>query len=267
MLRPQFTQLIFDEYVMQHRSLNLICAAGSGRTRFIDDLKTLGLGVVFEVLDMRRLRKNYDTFLRDLASPEREDDLEALLLRFGNRPGHKVLIVHRLEYLFKEGADKRYNFAFFNALNSFKNADRSSLLVLSAQKHTNYACYDENGELTSSPLELDLKALPPLLHNELKQELHRRVADMDLREMAARIQHEPRPYELLCFITNEIRDGRYDTRQSVGENYAVLLTHYHKLNRKPWSQRVEHFYKKYDPWMGLKSVITQLMTWYKDAKS
>ncbi len=69
--------------------------------------------------------------------------------------------------------------SFSNELNSFKNKENSSLIVLSLHNYRYAPFYKDNGKKTTSPLDIEVMEITPLLQKEIKDELKRRI-DIDL---------------------------------------------------------------------------------------
>ena len=89
-LRPNFTKNIHQHYIQKGKSLNIFGADGVGKSRFIEDLKSLiDSETNFVSLNMRELRTNYKKFTQklkeELGIEGEAETVEFVLAEFAKR--------------------------------------------------------------------------------------------------------------------------------------------------------------------------------------
>jgi len=244
-LRPQFTENIYKYYIQKGKSLNIFGAKGVGKSRFIEDLKSLiDYEINFVSLNMRELRTNYKRFtrkLKDELNIEGEaNTIELVLAEFAKKSGKKVLVIDHFEYLFEANHDRAFNFDFFDQLNSFKNSDSVSLLILSTHNYTHEQFY-KDGELTTSPLDISVEEITPLIQKEIEDELKREIdKDLNFELLATLIMGKEHPYDLMNFVAKEIKFSSYNSRDSLEKNFDRWEKKYSKINSE-WALRLKSY--------------------------
>ena len=233
-LRPAQTKSVVAKLPS---SLNLIGERGQGRHRFMEDLETCGLANTVLVLRIKlnAFLANYDAFLREIARqgniPATSADLVDLLRQCAVQQQQPVLFI--LEnpdelYADRPGMDQRFDIGFLQKLNALKNASFITLLLSS---------YTSVKELTfrgqSSPLWLEVVALNSLSHEEITQEITRRLPDLPdhLRGfIAEQLEFEPNHTHDLLKTLLDTLDGRGNpSRDFIGQELKALRLKYGRL--------------------------------------
>jgi energy-coupling factor transporter ATP-binding protein EcfA2 len=266
-LRPNFTKNIHQHYIKKGKSLNIFGARGVGKSRFIEDLELLvDRDTHFITLNMRELRTNYKRFvkrLKDKLGIEGDfDTIELVLAQFAKKEGYKVLIIDHFEYLFESNHDKAFNFDFFDQLNSFKNSEDVSLVILSLHNYKHEHFY-KDGELTTSPLDISVEEITPLLQKEIEDELKRKIEeDLGFELLASMIMGKDYPYHLIDFIAKEINFGHYNSNDFLERNFDRWDGQLRKNSRVIWYLWLWKHIKKINP-KTLMGVLEKVALWFK----
>ncbi len=226
-LRPAQTKSVVAKFPS---SINLIGERGQGRHRFMEDLEACGIAGAVGVLRIKlnAFLADYDAFLREIARqgkiPAQPADLVDLLRQCAMQQNRPVLFI--LEnpdelYADRPGMDKRFDIGFLQKLNALKNADFVTLLLSS---------YTSVKELTfrgqSSPLWLEVVVLNALSHDEINQEITRRLPDLpdNLRGfIAEQLEFEPNHTHDLLNTLLDTLDGRNNfSRDFIGQELKAL---------------------------------------------
>ena len=268
-LRLKFTKNIYKHYIKKGKSLNIFGARGVGKSRFIDDLKLLvDDNTHFITLNMRELRTDYHKFMdrlgKELNIDNRSNTISLLLDNFARKKGKKVLVIEHFEYLFEENHDKAFNFDFFDQLNSFKNGENISLLILSTLNYKFYRFYKDD-ELTTSPLDIDVMEITPLMHEEIESELRRNIdKDLCFKLLATSIMGETHPYLFIKFIIREVAFGRYNSNYSLEKNFYRWKEQFKKENNIPIIIKAKSNIKKWNFFAFGEFIIKVIKEWKKD---
>ena len=262
-LRPNFTKNIHQHYIQKGKSVNIFGAKGVGKSRFIEDLKSLiDSDTNFVSFNMRELRTNYKKFTKklkeELGIEGEADTIELVLAEFAKKSGKKVLVIDHFEYLFETNHDRAFNFDFFDQLNSFKNSDSVSLLILSTHNYKHEQFY-KDGELTTSPLDIYVEEITPLQQKEIADELEREIKqDLGFDNLASMIMGKESPYHLMCFIVKEIALGRYDSNDFLERNFNRWNKQFYKINRV-WHLKLYKYIRKNVS--NIFGTIVKVMPW------
>ncbi|MCX7099382.1 MAG: hypothetical protein NTV43_15915 [Methylococcales bacterium] len=214
LLRPVYTEYLFKQ--LQKQSINVYGAAGQGRERLLDDLKTLATPAGIWVLsaDMKAYRHNYTGLINDLnhqlsqqlASTDTSLSLEQQL---DQHPSQTVwiLLPNFDAILNATQLDKQFGIGFFNQLNALKNRPHCYLLCMTERPFQQYQLYAEQIH-SLSPLDLKPFQLKPLTLEECKHELQRqdlRLQDKHFNALLDCIHNHPTPYLFLGFACDQIK--------------------------------------------------------------
>ena len=267
LLRPNFTTNIYEYYIKKGKSLNIFGAKGVGKSRFIEDLELLVEDdTYFIILDMRELRTDYKKFIKRLAnelSIKGSFKSVALVLdKFARKKGKKVLVIDHFEYLFEENRDNSFNFDFFEHLNSFKNSEDVSLIVISSLNYRNYHFY-KNNKLTTSPLDIELKQLTSLMQKEIEDELSKIIVEpLDFKLLATLIMGKKYPYSFIKHIISEIEFGNYKNTLSAEKNFNNWQKSFQGNNKVLWHLWILKHIKQLNP-SSLKKLLKEVIGWFK----
>jgi len=268
-LRPNFTNNIFTHYVQKGKSINIFGQEGIGKDRFIEDIKLLmNKDMYCVLLNMRELRVSYDKFLEDLGNQLDIDhkiySIEEVLAQFQSQQGKKVLLIKNFEYLFEENRDDEFNFDFFDQLNSFKNSNDVSLILISTLNYRHYHYYKGN-KLKTSPLDIDVIEITPLIHQEIVSELKKDITEnLSFNLLATLIQGKDHPYSLIKLIKREIEFGNYSSDDFLETNFDKWEDKFKKENNIPTIVQVKHNIKKWNFSSFGEFIIRGLKIWKKD---
>jgi len=266
-LRPTFTKNIHQHYIQKGKSLNIFGASGVGKSRFIDDLKLLvDNDIHFVTLNMRELRTDYNKFIKRLEKKldinDGFDTIEQVLAKFARKKGKKVLVIDHFEYLFEENHDQAFNFDFFDQLNSFKNSEDVSLVILSTLNYRHYNFY-KNDELTTSPLDIEVMEITPLMSKEIENELKKNIdKELGFELLATWIMGKKYPYCFIGFIVREIDFGRYDGNDFLERNFDRWEGQFNRNYRVLWYLRVWKHIRKINPKTFI-SILKEISLWFK----
>ncbi len=248
MLRPNFTESIYTLYIKKGKSLNIFGERGIGKSRFAKDLKRLANNdsIHFVYLNMKELRTNYKRLIKKIQKQLNIEgdfkNIELLLSSFSKIDGIKVIIIDNFDSLFKKNHDKKFNFEFFEQLNSFKNKENSSLIVLSLHNYRYAPFYKDNGKETTSPLDIEVMEITPLLQKEIKDELKRRIdIDLGFELLASWIIKEKYQYLFIKFIAREIKFGNYNRDDFLERNFERWREQFNKNNSIPLFLKIKKF--------------------------
>jgi len=267
-LRPTFTENIHKHYIKKGKSLNIFGANGVGKSRFIDDLKLLvDADTHFVILNMRELRTDYNKFIKRLEDKldidDGSDSIEQVLAKFAREKGKKVLVIDHFEYLFEENHDKAFNFNFFDQLNSFKNSEDVSLVILSTLNYRHYHFY-KNDELTTSPLDIEVMEITPLMSKEIENELKKNIdKELGFELLATWIMGKNYPYCFIKFIVRELEFGRYDSEDFLESNFDRWEEQFKKENSISKIIKAKSSIKKWNFFALGKFIIKVLKEWKK----
>ncbi len=268
-LRPTFTKNIHQHYIQKGKSLNIFGASGVGKSRFINDLELLvDNDTHFVTLNMRELRTDYHKFIERLGKKLDIDDgfdtISEVLDKFERKKGKKVLVIDHFEYLFEENHDKAFNFDFFDQLNSFKNSEDVSLIILSTLNYRHYHFY-KGGELTTSPLDIEVMEITPLMHKEIESELKQKIdKDLGFELLATLIMGKTYPYYLMEFIIREIAFGRYNSDDFLERNFNRWEEQFEKENGVSAIVKTKSNIKKWNFSALAEFIIRVVKEWKKD---
>ena len=268
-LRPNFTKNIHQHYIQKGKSLNIFGTNGVGKSRFIEDLKLLiDKDTHFVSLNMRELRTDYIKFTqklkKELGIEGDFETIELVLAEFAKNRGKKVLVIDHFEYLFEENHDKAFNFDFFDQLNSFKNDNSVSLVILSTRNYQHYHFY-KGVEQTTSPLDIEVMEITPLLHKEIENELIRGIdVDLDLEQLASMVMGSKYPFSFIRFIIRELEFGQYDVDDSLEKNFARWEEQFHKENDVSTILKAKNSVSKWNFFALGGFIIKAIKEWKKD---
>ncbi|CAA6817261.1 MAG: Unknown protein [uncultured Sulfurovum sp.] len=266
-LRPSFTQNIYEHYIVKGNSLNIFGAKGVGKSRFIEDLKLLSDDEThFVVLNMRELRTDYKKFIERLEKKLGIDDgfdtVEEVLAKFERKKGKKVLVIKHFEYLFENNRNDKFNFDFFEQLNSFKNSEDVSLLIVSTNNYRHEAFY-KGGELTTSPLDVAVEPITSLMQKEIEGELKRRIdKEFGFQLLAMMIIGKKYPYDLINFIVKEIKFGNYDSSDFLENNFDRWDKKFSRSNDVSKYLWIWTHIKKINP-TNFMNILKEIVLWLK----
>ena len=241
-LRENFTKKIYQNIVLELKSINIFGEKGIGKSRFINDLLTLIQDDIKVVhLDIRSVRNSYDKFINQIKQQldiNEDITLSQLLGDFDNNYNNSLLILDNFEELYKDNADSKYNFDFFNELNSFKNRDSCSLIIISSRNYTHHKFYNNN-KFSTSPLDLPVMEIVPLTLEDIEAEL-RDKCDIDIKydKLANMIIGNKQIYNFIRFIIREIEFKRYDSNANLYMNYEAFKEQFHKENNIPFIDKM-----------------------------
>jgi len=251
-LRPNFTKNIYQHYIQKGKSLNIFGADGVGKGRFVEDLKLLIDDETHVItLNMRNLRTDYSKFIRRLEEKlqikDGFDRVELVLEKFSRKKGQKILVLKEFESLFELNHHEKFDFEFFEQLNSFKNREDVILLLLSTHNYKHEPFY-KDGELTTSPLNItSIEEITPLLQKEIERELERNITkELGFEMLASLIMGKEKPYALLQFIIEKLEMDKYDDSESLWENFDVWEEEFSEKYGMPLEVKARKIYKKTD---------------------
>ena len=166
------------------------------------------------------------------------------------------MILDNFEAIYKDNADEKFDFDFFDELNSFKNRDNASLVIISTRNYKHYEFYHEGKSITS-PLDIGVMEISPLTLEEIKEELEDRFElDITYDKLANMIIGNERVYELIEFIDREVKFDRYDENANLYMNYEKFLNQFKKENNIPIEDKAKKFVGK--NWKDIKGLISSL---------
>ena len=255
-LRPNFTKNIHQHYIQKGKSLNVFGAKGVGKSRFVEDLKLLIDNETHVItLNMRSLRTDYSKFIKRLEEELHIKDgfnrVELVLEKFARKKGQKILVLEQFESLFELNHDEKFDFEFFEQLNSFKNREDVILLILSTHNYKHEPFY-KNGELTTSPLDITyIEEITPLMQKEIKDELERNISKSLGFEMLASLIVGKRSYMLLQFIIEKLAMDKYDDNKSLWINVDIWDKEFNEIHGMPLNVKARKSYQK----LNIKSVF------------
>jgi ABC-type dipeptide/oligopeptide/nickel transport system ATPase component len=270
LLRPDFTQNIYKNYVLKSQSINIFGEKGIGKSRFIKDLLTLvDENIKVVTMDMRTVRHNYDKFIEALQeklefSYLSQDKLSDLLEHYTDQYEQTLFIIDNFEELYKDNVDKRYDFDFFGELNAYKNKPNTSLIILSSRNYSHHNFYNQ-GKLSVSPLDIPVKEMIPLTLDDIEAELRARCkTDVDIKydKLANMIIGNQEVYNFIEFIIREINEfNKYDDNATLYMNYEELKEQFHKENNISVKDQVIE-YAKQNPEKA-KNIFTTIWNFIK----
>jgi hypothetical protein len=216
-LRPVFTGRIV-QLLQNGRSINLIGAEGIGRGRLLEDIRACQLPNTRVVLiNLKNYRQSYQGLIREIceqlgkpgAQPQALSDV---IEQCGQQAEHIVMLFHHFDALLdKPDLDPRYDVAFFDTLNYYRNRPNIALLCVTEKPHNQFLVYVNGKEYRNSWLDLDQKFLPQLNSEEIIEECDRRVDPLQVRKdgtLTAMIEavqaHHAAPYNFLLYLTDKI---------------------------------------------------------------
>jgi len=251
-LRPDFTANIYKYYIKKGKSVNIFGIRGIGKSRFIEDLKSLiDKDTHFITLNMRSLRTDYSKFIKrleeELSFNDGFDKVELVLEKFSRKKGKKILVLEQFESLFELNHHEKFDFDFFEQLNSFKNREDVLLLLLSTHNYKHEPYY-KDGKLTTSPLDIpNIQEITPLMQKEIEDELQRNIdKDLGFETLAGLIMGKEKPYELLQFIIEKLEMNNYNEQESLWTNFDVWEKEFSKINNIPLNIKARKKYKESD---------------------
>jgi len=268
-LRPTFTENIHKHYIKKGKSLNIFGANGVGKSRFIDDLKLLvDADTHFVILNMRELRTDYSKFIQRLEDKldidDEFDSIEQVLAKFARKKGKKVLVIDHFEYLFEENHDQAFNFDFFDQLNSFKNSEDVSLVILSTLNYRHYHFY-KGDKLTTSPLDIEVMEITPLMSKEIENELKKNIdKKLGFELLATWIMGKQYPYCFIKFIIRELDFGRYNSDDFLESNFDRWEEQFKKENSVSLGIKVKQNIKKWNFSALGNFILKGIKEWKKD---
>lgn len=268
-LRPTFTINIHKHYVQRAKSLNIFGASGVGKSRFIIDLNSLiDSETHFVILNMRELRTDYTKFIESLKEKlnidNEFDTIEEVLAKFSRKKGKKVLVIDHFEYLFEENHDKTFNFDFFDELNSFKNSEDVSLIILSTLNYRHFHFYKDK-ELTTSPLDIEVIEITPLMHKEIETELKTKIdKKLGFELLSTLIMGKKYPYWLIEFIIREIIFDRYDADDFLERNFERWEEQFEKEYKVPLGIKVKQHINKWNFYVLGNFILKGIKEWKKN---
>ena len=232
-LRVEFTNYIYQKIILQDKSINIIGEDGVGKSRLVEDLrdKLQNSQTTILSIDIKALRRDFDKFIKELNNQLNINlnSFEEIMDNFYQKEGQKLFFIKNFEYFYKRGdRDSRFDFNFFESLNSFKNRASTSLVILST-KHYNHYLSDINRD--TSPLDLNYETITPLHKKEILEELKREVEPKysDYFERIAKlIELEERNYALLEFIINEIENRGVKKSPSIDSQFYYWKKRFEK---------------------------------------
>ena len=271
-LRPNFTKNIHQHYIKKGKSLNIFGAKGVGKSRFIEDLKSLiGNDTNFVSLNMVSLGNDYKLFLKRLKEKlsikdESINSVELVLSKFARKQGKKLLVIDDFEYLFRDYHDKKFNLSFLDELNSFKNREDVSLIILSTHNYKHYPLYNDN-ELRPSPLDINIKEITPMMEEEIVDELKRDIKiDLGFDLLATMIMGKDYPYSFIRFIIEEIDFGNYRKDDFLERNFDRWEKGFKKTYRISWYLILKKYIQKFFnslTLITLLDIIKEVLPWEK----
>lgn len=242
LLRPDFTENIYNNIVQESKSINIFGEKGVGKSRFVEDLLTLmDTSIKVVSIDIRPIRNHYDKFVEQINKQLDLDGVETLseaLSYFATNHNQALLIIDNLEELYKDNADKKYDFDFFEELNAFKNISHISLIVLSIKNYTHFNFY-HNGILSTSSLDIQVMEITPLTLENIETELksHCTIA-IEYNKLANMIIGSKEIYNFIEFIIREIEFDKYDENASLFMNFEQFKKQFYKENKIPWYKKL-----------------------------
>jgi len=260
-LREHFTTNIYNNIILESKSINIFGAEGIGKSRFIKDFKTLITQDIKVVsINLKNRRKDYNSFVDEIKKQlniiEAFISFSELLDTFASSNENVLLILDNFEAIYKDNADEKFDFDFFDELNSFKNRDNASLVIISTRNYKHYEFYHEGKSITS-PLDIGVMEISPLTLEEIKEELEDRFElDITYDKLANMIIGNERVYELIEFIDREVKFDRYDENANLYMNYEKFLNQFKKENNIPIEDKAKKFVGK--NWKDIKGLISSL---------
>lgn len=180
-LRSEFTNTVY-KLLEEGRSLNLISRKGEGSNRLLEDICQVARseGVIVYHADIKRYKHDYKGLLSILnpnsTYESNENNLPAILNKNIVRTSKYFLLLDNFDSILDD-KEQRYPKSFFDDLNSIRNIESFSVLLVTEKAHNQYNIYylDEKGQLENnlSWLDLMLVYLPALEQFEIRDELNR----------------------------------------------------------------------------------------------
>jgi len=264
-LREHFTQNIYNNIILESKSINIFGAEGIGKSRFIKDLDSLiSQDIKVVSINLKNRRKDYDSFVdeikKQLNITEAFISFSELLDTFASSNENVLLILDNFEAIYKDNADEKFDFDFFDELNSFKNRDNASLVIISTRNYKHYEFYHE-GKPSTSPIDIGVMEISPLMLEEIEKELQDRFElDIDYDKLSNMIIGNDRVYELIAFIDREVKFDKFDKNANLYMNYEKCLKQFKKENNIPILDRflkwIIRNWGKLLAVIGIKSLIS-----------
>lgn len=267
-LREHFTTNIYNNIILESNSINIFGAEGIGKSRFIKDLDSLiSEDIKVVSINLQNRRKDYNSFVNEIKQQlnikKESISFSKLLDTFSSSNENVVLILDNFEAIYKENADEKFDFDFFDELNSFKNRDNASLVIISTRNYNHYDFYHE-GKASTSPLDIGVMEMSPLRLEEIEKELIDRFElDIEYDKLSNMIIGNERVYELMEFIDREIKFDRYDENANLYMNYEKFLKQFKKENNIKFLalKQIWKNIKKINPKTFIKIIKELIETW------
>jgi|GEM_PF-1587160 len=248
LLRPDFTNLVYEKYVQEFKSINIFGEKGIGKSRFIEDLLSLVDGEIKVInIDIRTVRNSYDKFVDEIKKQlgSNAKTLSEVLEEFTSSHNQTLFIIDNFEELYKDNADSKYDFDFFGELNSYKGEHNASLIVLSSKNYSHHNFYHDN-KLSTSPLDLQVMEISPLTLSDIEIELESRTnKEIEYNKLANMVIGSKEIVSFMEFIIREIEFGKYDDNATLIMNFDTFKEQFHKENNIPLTDKAVVYAKRY----------------------
>lgn len=219
LLRPQLTQSLLD--TLKKQSVNVHGPHGQGQERLLEDLNRLAQedGFIVFKLDMKRWSDDYEGMIgeisrqlhRQLPEAGQINDLGQFASALDAHAANTsvLLMLNRFDALLDNTAHLDPKFEqFFRHLNSLRNQQYRVLLAITDKTYNQYRFYVDKIHNTS-PLDLKLRELRPLVYQDIKTELQHRLNHMkqnDLAKLACAIHSHKQAFEFMEYCIDQIND-------------------------------------------------------------
>lgn len=255
-LRTEFTAYLVKTLVSERKSVNVIGAKGTGKTRLLEDLEKCRLPDATIVrVDLKAYAANYPGLIREIHRqlalngdvPQRLDRLFA-----GLETLPRVFLVCLDNYdalLDNTRNHEKYDKDFFDDLNFLKNKGNVTLLCTTEEPHNALPVFIGGESHGNSWLTMEKELMPELTRKQVLAEIEREADPFDWEWI--KVNHEekellleailgqPFPYPRLTFLVGKLcRQGEEDMALSFKKKLRLWLEEYAKLHEIGMDKRM-----------------------------
>lgn len=240
-LRPALVREVL-KIVNEGGTVNLYGPTGSGKGRFIDDLKRIKPEElkVLPVHYHKNLAQNYDGWIQQICTignipySKKIQGITEIVRKVKKPEQPLLVIIHDFHYFYELPQEKKYG-TFIDHLNSIKSMADIGMIVLTRKNMRTEPALIGDQSLVS-PFYGNPIALTDLLISEIFEELRTKdeqnYPETTLRQLSGLIAEASPNYQLMVRCLREIQRTRY-TSQEIHEKFEEWKTRYHKENRDP----------------------------------
>lgn len=266
-LRAEFSALMIKTLVNDRKSVNVIGAKGSGKTRLLEDIMIcLPPDITMVQVNLKSYAGNYPGLMREIhrqlnLSGEVPQRLDKLFTGLEKPTRFYLVCFDNYDALLNNiHIDEKYDKDFFDDLNFLKNKGNMSLLCPTCKPHNSLPVFIAGESCGNSWLILEKELLPVLTRQQVLAELERKFDEtgrlwlknnpVDKELLLDSILGQPFPYSRLSFLV-----GKF-IRQT--EEEAAL----------PFKRRLNRWQKEFDRmnYKGLYKLLHILKEWWKRLK-